>query len=245
MTQENDPRSHHEVAELLPWYVNKTLPTERSSQVDAHIAVCADCQREIAALKALEAAVADVNEQLPRPSTNLMARVMDRVDAYENQRTRSKDKPSWRSWAWIARPGFVLAEVVAIALVVAATAVFITRASRFESLAAQERARADAAAAQLLEQEQRYKTLAENRTDHQKDLARINVIFRPEARGKEISELLLSIKASIAQGPSPLGLYVVVVPVPEGSDRQRAQDEAVKKLRSNQRIVAFAESKLD
>lgn len=245
MTMGNESKSHREVADLLSWYLNKTLAAEESERVETHLAGCADCRRELEALKALEAAVVASNEQLPRPSSNMAARVIEAVDAYELQRARQKYKGSWSLWSWLAQPRFALAELLVILLLAGATAVFVARANRFQSLANQERLRADAAAKQLAEQNERYRTLAESCPDAQKNLAKVNVIFQPQASDEEIREMLMSLKANIVQGPSALGVYVVGVSVSEGLDRRGAQDEAVRRLRSKPQVVQFAEGRLE
>ena len=40
-------RLHQEVWELLPWYANGTLEREEAAEVEAHLASCPACQREL------------------------------------------------------------------------------------------------------------------------------------------------------------------------------------------------------
>ena len=37
-----------QVRELIPWYVNGTLPTDEAAAVAAHLALCANCREELA-----------------------------------------------------------------------------------------------------------------------------------------------------------------------------------------------------
>lgn len=245
MTMRNEPKTHREISELLPWYINKTLSPDESKKVEAHLAGCAECRNDTEALKALETSVVASNEQAPRPSTNLAARVMDRVEAYERERTRSADQRGWTLRSWFTQPSLALAELAAIVLLAAAVAIYVGRASRFESLAGSEGRRADAALAALAEQEKRYQTLAQNCPDTRRNIVTVNVVFSPAASEKEIRDLLSKINASITQGPSPLGVYIIAIPVSEGSDRRQVQDQTVRELRARPLVVAFAEGKLE
>jgi hypothetical protein len=49
--------SHQELSELLPWYVNKTLQGAELNAVEAHLAVCLTCKRELTQLQRLAHAV--------------------------------------------------------------------------------------------------------------------------------------------------------------------------------------------
>ena len=241
--RENDSKNHHEAAELLPWHVTHKLSAEESRRVEAHLAHCPACRQEAEELKALEAAVVTSNEELPRPATNLMARVLDRVDAYERQQAGMKAERSWNFWQWLGQPKLALAQLM-ILILLASVAVFnLVRAGRFQSLAQRERQRAELLTAQLADEQKRYRTLAETTDGSQKNVAKLNVMFEPEASEKQIRELLSSINASISQGPSALGLYVIAIPVDEGLTPDVTQEAALKILRSKPRIVAFAEGK--
>lgn len=240
---ENDATTHHEVVELLPWHVTHRLSAEESKLVEDHLAGCVDCREDAEELRALEAAVVASNEELPRPATNLMARVLDRIDAFEREQTNKGIEPRWNFWRWLGQPKLALAQLIILILLVSATVISLVRANRFESLAAREQQRAETLTAQLTDEQKRYRTLVETGTETQRTVARLNIILQPEASEKQIRELLSSINASFAQGPSALGVYVITIPVAEGSTRQATQDAALKVLRSKPRIIAFAESK--
>ena len=52
------PSEHDRVQQLLPWYVNGTLPADEIEQVDAHLAACDECRAELAIERKLARGVA-------------------------------------------------------------------------------------------------------------------------------------------------------------------------------------------
>lgn len=51
--------------ELLPWFVNETLPAEERHAVEQHIASCPQCQQEIALLEKMRVQVKETHIQSP------------------------------------------------------------------------------------------------------------------------------------------------------------------------------------
>jgi septal ring factor EnvC (AmiA/AmiB activator) len=101
----------------------------------------------------------------------------------------------------------------------------------------------------LAEERNKLKTLAGNDSLRMMDsdisqtkTARINAAFQEKATEKAIRELLASLKANIAHGPSTLGIYIITVPVAEGQTEQAAVENAVERLRSRPDLVRFAEA---
>ncbi len=52
------PSEHDSVQQLLPWYVNGTLPPGEAARVDAHLADCDECREELAFERKLARGVA-------------------------------------------------------------------------------------------------------------------------------------------------------------------------------------------
>ena len=242
---EHDSATHREIAKLLPWHITHQLSFEESQRVEEHLAGCAACREDLEELRALEGAVLSENEELPQPSTNLMARVLDRVEAVEREQTTSRSEQRWNIWQWLGQPQVALAQLIVLVLLATATVVALMRANRLQLLAVREQERAETIATQLADEQKRYRTLVETGGEAQRNVAKLNIIFQPEASEKQIRDLLSSVNAGIAQGPSSLGVYVLTIPVAEGLTRPATEDAALKALRARRDLVAFAESKPD
>ncbi|MEW6210637.1 MAG: zf-HC2 domain-containing protein [Acidobacteriota bacterium] len=241
---------HKRIIELLPWFVSGALSSGQSEQVEAHLTTCADCRREIEELNMIHSAVADSNEEI-LPSPRLASRVIDRIDEYEEERSRPGTKKLFaRLRAWkLASPQLALAQSLMLIILASALGVFIARAGRYQSLFDQEKQRANINEKLLAEER---KLLAEERNKlrtlsgassgniSSEKTARINVAFQDRATEKAIRELLISLKAVIAHGPSALGIYIIAVPVAEGQDNRA--ESAVERLRSRPDLVRFAEA---
>ena len=109
--------NHETIAELLPWYVNGTLPPHERAAVEAELASCPLCAAELAELQRIHAAMHEIDKDAPGPSESLMSRTLARLDSAPT----SKQAFSLRQW-WeqLSAPGKVAALVpaaLAIALV--------------------------------------------------------------------------------------------------------------------------------
>lgn len=59
-----DSENHIEVSELLPWYINGTLESDKSSLVRKHLSACNECRDDYAFLRNVDVAV---NKSSPAP----------------------------------------------------------------------------------------------------------------------------------------------------------------------------------
>ncbi len=81
----NTALSHDAAFELLPWYVNKSLPEAEAATLRAHIAGCEVCHQEIATLNRLHHAILTSEETLAEPSGQLLSQIMERIEDYESE----------------------------------------------------------------------------------------------------------------------------------------------------------------
>ena len=199
-----DSKGHDEAVDLLPWYVNKTLPAAQHKKVEAHVGSCSECQNEVAALRRLESAVISTNEELPAASAGLMDRVMSRVAAYEHGRARAKGASVWERLAGFGftLPRLAMAQLAAIVLLAGAVGITVERSYRFQSISVEEKQRADLNHAALVQEREKFQTLAESCPQLSTDLVKIKVAFNENASEKQIRELLVEIGGSISAGPS-------------------------------------------
>ena len=75
--------THREIIELLPWYVNSTLAEQERTGIDAHLAACPDCRKQVETLQAIREAEIELNEAAPVPSPFLLTRALEQIDVLE------------------------------------------------------------------------------------------------------------------------------------------------------------------
>jgi anti-sigma factor RsiW len=118
-----DDPAHRATEELLPWYVNGTLETGERAQLEAHLAQCLRCRRELDAQRALQAVLA--SDESDVAVGRALARAHARIDRLESGwrpgASGARFLRGWRSappWLRVALLGqLVLLLVLAIAFV--------------------------------------------------------------------------------------------------------------------------------
>ena len=107
---------HDTIAELLPWYVNGTLPPHERAAVEAELASCPLCAAELARLQRVHAAMHEIDKDAPGPSETLFARTLARVER-ESAQPRPFSVLQW--WQQLSTAGKVTSLVpAALALIV-------------------------------------------------------------------------------------------------------------------------------
>jgi anti-sigma factor RsiW len=79
---ESGPREEplHDIAALLPAYLNATLSDEERYEVEQHLETCPVCRQELEEFRQLRQAIAVAHTAYPGPSANLFQRVMAQID---------------------------------------------------------------------------------------------------------------------------------------------------------------------
>lgn len=176
---------HVEAERLLPWLVNGTLQDEECGLVEQHLVDCAQCQREVEWLRALQAQTAGDDKTTPAADTHqAVQRLRRRIDTERVSRRVEVQPAGWRRWG--RRPWLqgVIAAQAAIILVLGIALIHDSR---------------PAAA---------YRTLgAAAMTD-----TRLVVVFDPHLSEAQMRRLLRASDARIVDGPTDAGVYVLIVP---------------------------------
>lgn len=71
------------VADLLPAYLNGTLPSWEERSVDEHLATCAGCREELASWEATRQAVVIAHDRAPAPSMRVLDGALARIEREE------------------------------------------------------------------------------------------------------------------------------------------------------------------
>ena len=194
-TQKNiENQDHDNVWELLPWYVNQGLSLQEVNQVETHIEVCMICQSELARCQELNQSVKTNQQDEWMPSPPHFAKVLEQVDALEARRLKSQDTPGWLAkWLpWLNNtPGparFTLA--LQGALVVALATTLLIRG---------------------LVPGETYQTLSQPNEHSIGQGQQVRLVFRDDLTEKELRGLLIGVQGRLVAGPTPLGVYTIVL----------------------------------
>jgi len=248
--KEVDDLSHRKIQDLLPWCVNETLRADEREQVAAHLAECSACRMELEKFQVLQRAVKSSNERLPNPSDGQLEALVSRIEKSESERSRktisvsgSRLKAWWVSLPALARAA-ILSQAVVLIVLAGVSMALLRRAARWETVAIQERQRAELNESLLASEKQRadeYQALSGQAADSGGPGMKIKVAFREDASEKEIRTLLLNIKATIVSGPSPARFYVLRLIAPPDADAQSLMNDALAQLRRRNDLVQLAE----
>jgi hypothetical protein len=198
-------RLHKRVWDLLPWYVNETLPDGERRTVESHLAECPRCREEIVTCQRLGEAIRQTEEIVPMVHPARLARLMERIDEERDvgHGWRQAILAPWRGLASLVRATPPLARgalVVQLVFLVALTGLLV-RWSRMPE-------------APALASAPQYQTLSESTPAPASPMttARLRLVFTEGTAEKEVRDLLLGIRGQIVAGPSALGVYTVEVP---------------------------------
>jgi len=218
---ERDP-AHRRIAELLPWFVNRTLEQREADEVERHAAHCEACRAEIAALRAMQDAAAADYLATPAPDVE---RALAAVQARLAREMRTRTSvigllERWhRFWSELAPVGrFVMAgQAAAIAVLSVTTVVLALRSAP-----------------------QGYETAAVGPSAPVAGLL-ITVAFQEAARESDVRALLVELGASVVAGPSAAGFYSLAITPRPGEAAVAAVRDRLARLRARSDLVRFAE----
>ncbi|HEY6251822.1 MAG TPA: zf-HC2 domain-containing protein [Candidatus Angelobacter sp.] len=217
--------NHDQIIELLPWYANQTLEEDERQAVEAHLAGCSECAKEMENLSAMRKAVVETENQGPTLSAFALNRALAEVEDYERTkapkalaRGNAYEGANWWARWWKPTPLFARALVAAqIVLVLALGTVTFYQHTHPTVIY----------------------TTASGGPTNDKGNARIVVRFSEGASEQEIRQTILAIKGKIVDGPSAQHLYTIQLSIPT---EQTAEIERVlETLRQNQRVIVLAE----
>jgi hypothetical protein len=183
----------HEAARLaLPWLANGTLDGAERLGVEAHVAACAECAADLAEERRLHDEMRGAAAVAPAPHPVQLTRLWSKIDGLAAPAPAPRGgRARWPLAGWPrAARWLVAAQAAAIVLLLALGGLFEReRAAEFRTLAADDLDNSGAAATE-----------------------RLRVVFADTLDQRGLRELLLPLGAEIAAGPSPLGVYTLVLP---------------------------------
>lgn len=93
--------SHAKIAELLPWYVNGTLPMGERQSAALEVASCDACAAEVDELSKIQTALLELEATAPEPNERGLARALDSI---EREEERKRLGHPWFGWWWSLTP---------------------------------------------------------------------------------------------------------------------------------------------
>lgn len=191
---------HRETEQLLPWYVTGQLDPVDHASVETHLAACAACRAELRMERRLSTEVADLQLDVSPGWSALRAR-LDRPVGRPERSSRQPRMP-WRLQLPSVNIRWVLAAQAAL------VAIIVPLAMRRENPAP-------------------FHTLGSPQTAI---VGNIVVIFRPDARERDLRRTLNASSARLIDGPTAADAYVVLVPAAQ-------RDAALVRLRAQPDVV--------
>lgn len=177
---------HHEIAALLPWYVNATLEERDRQRVEAHIGGCSACREDLAAQRRICAAIAaePAIDYMPVAS---LKRLQARLDALQSgsastlaaSKEPATQRAPWRGW-------------MAASIVVVAVALAWVAADRWAPLDARRT-------------QPSYRTVTSSAPRPQGEV--IRAVFAPDITLVQLQALLDEAQLRIVSGPTEAGVY--------------------------------------
>ena len=214
------PDARQDIEELLPWYANGTLDPAEMAAVELYLAQHPDRRVELEQCRALAELIEAHDPPTWQPAPGAFDRLMTDIDRLEAASVSAPDQavPSlWRrALEWLRNtPSPVRWTLAVESLALAALALVVL-------------------APASLPTDPGYETLS-NREEPTIAIGRqMRVVFDDQMRVGELRTLLRSVTGHIVAGPTPLGVYTVVIPGAEPS--AGAPDRAVAALRAHPQV---------
>jgi anti-sigma factor RsiW len=212
---------HQRLRERLPWYASGTLAPAEAAPLREHLDGCAACRAELAQCRWLADGLRSRDDPPWAPSAAGFARLMAAVDEAERRAAPAHgaagfERPhgqlherrrAWlRSWLGGSPPAVRWALATQAALIVVLGAAWVAQAPPPQ-----------------------YGTLSDPAPRVIAPGAAFHVVFSDDITEREWRELLFSVGGRIVQGPSALGVYIVVVAPAQAP-------EAIARLRSHPKV---------
>lgn len=209
---------HEQVQAVLPWYVSESLDEVERSWVEAHLGDCPTCREEVRALSDLGEVLRSTAPLAPAPHPARLGRLLAQIETAERAAAGSlRETLRQRVRALFAGvPGSVRWALVAQSLALVALGGALAMRSNPPPPPV-------------------YRTLTTPAPEAAG--ATLRVLFADDLTERELRALLLPLGAEIRGGPSPLGVYTLVLPGGAAADPVAA---ALAHLRA-QAKVRFAE----
>ena len=184
MAETRDP--HEQAEELLPWYATGQLDERDRSIVEAHLAACARCQRQLAGERRM---VEQFQSFSPEVDSG-WARMRQRIEGPRAERQSWVARTASDFWQLIKRPAVAALASLQLGLIALAAAIAPSLSSAPAYVALGDKAQPSPS-------------------------ANVIILFRPEATEAGMRTALRQSGASLVGGPTDADAYLLSVPAAE------------------------------
>ena len=208
------PPGVHPQALLLPWYLSGTLAESEQQDVTGHLASCAVCRAELAALTRDRHLVREALGASPGPSRDLRTMVLSRIAAASTPAPPAVARAAEGRGAWHARSPMWRAGVALAASLIIVQFAVILRLAQSPTAAPPVMTRG----------------LGPPTT-------RLELLVDPGASQAALTDFLRSLHARIVDGPSAEGAYMVEIPTTDTREiaadlgRARAESQLIREVK--------------
>ena len=199
MAETRDP--HEQAEELLPWYATGQLDDADRSIVEAHLAACARCQRQLAG----ERRMVDRFQSFSPEVDSGWARVRQRIEAPKHPRQSRIGRAASDFWQLLKRPAIAALATAQDGLLAIAAAIAPSLGSAPAYVALGDPAQPSPS-------------------------ANVIILFRPEATEAAMRTALRENGASLVGGPTDADAYLLSVPARQRStalEKLRSDHEVI------------------
>ena len=182
------PGTHREMLDLLPWYVNGTLPEHHRARLEAHFRECLPCHAALREERKLHGLVRD-QDDLPLGPQHGLSALLDRIDRGQRRPRPGAMLPPWVGYGLAAGVGGGI-----VWLSLAVLPVGGTGEGEYATLSA------TPAAAPV-------QSVTAQPATAQSATAQIDVVFAATPNAAELEAFGREIGAALAGGPSEIGRY--------------------------------------
>lgn len=195
MTRDTNCKTHEQVLELLPWYVNETLAESEQATVQRHLTQCLVCRRELDAQRNLREMFKD-SETVPLAPQQGLSTLLAKIDSQASPVSgfMERVRPLAEHWPIAAAvTGIALGALVVISL--------SGKDERHQPL---------------------FRTLIENAVIVEDDAPLLQVIFRDGVERAEVQSIVSGLGGRVIAGPSDTAAYTIEV---SASEMDRSLEE--------------------
>lgn len=207
------PSGVHPQALLLPWYLSGTLAESEQQDVTGHLAGCAVCCAELAALTRHRHLVREALSAFPGPSRVLRMEVLSRISRASLEGRPAAPQTAASRGAWRTRPVWLAGMALAASLIIVQFAAILRLAQ-----------------APTVQPPVLTRGLGSPTT-------RLELLVDPEATEAALTAFLRSLPARLVDGPSADGAYMVEIPTADPGQiaadlaRARAESQLIREVK--------------
>ena len=220
---------NNEFSELIPKYLNNQLESGKREAFEKRLETDPSLKQELEEYSFIKKSYSNIEETMPSVSDDLFSKIMNKIESQEKESLAPKEEFKFdlglnRLFEFIKDTIFTPQVGWSLAIAQLAVILFLV----FSTPAPHDKI---------------FQTLSNTSTDPASG-NQVNVVFKEDAVQKNVQELLHDVDATIINGPSENGMYILLIdPAINDDNQEEKKKEAVIILKESD-IVKFAQEKM-